>query len=105
MCHLFEIEYQKIPVKRDIIGVIRLNLEEDLLMGDTNSIINVTFLGGKLFIPRELVQYVTYCNEFEKISDRLMNKLLVTMKKKTNGRKVITLIIDMHEKFEVDFAK
>lgn len=70
-------------------------------MGDTNSIINVTFLGESYSFPGELAQYVTYCNEFEKISDRLMNKLLVTMKKKpmAEGDNSYT---DMHEKFEVD---
>lgn len=70
-------------------------------MGDTNSLINVTFLGESYSFPGELAQYVTYCNEFEKISDRLMNKLLVTMKKKpmAEGDNSYT---DMHEKFEVD---
>ena len=70
-------------------------------MGDINSIINVTFLGESYSFPGELAQYVTYCNEFEKISDRLMNKLLVTMKKKpmAEGDNSYT---DMHEKFEVD---
>lgn len=70
-------------------------------MGDTNSIINVTFLGESYSFPGELAQYVTYCNEFEKISDRLMNKLLVTMKKKpmAEGDNSYT---DMHEKFEID---
>lgn len=70
-------------------------------MGDTNSNINVIFLGESYSFPGELVQYVTYCNEFEKISDRLMNKLLVTMKKKpmAGGDNSYT---DMHEKFEVD---
>lgn len=70
-------------------------------MGDTNSIINVTFLGENYSFPGELAQYVTYCNGFEKISDRLMNKLLVTMKKKpmAEGDNSYT---DMHEKFEVD---
>lgn len=70
-------------------------------MGDTNSIINVTFLGESYSFPGELAQYVTYCNEFEKVSDRLMNKLLVTMKKKpmAEGDNSYT---DMHEKFEVD---
>ena len=58
---------------------IRLNAEEDSIMGDT---INVVFLGEKYSFPGELAQYVIYCNEFEKISDRLMNKLLATMKKK-----------------------
>lgn len=70
-------------------------------MGDTNSLINVTFLGESYSFPGELAQYVIYCNEFEKISDRLMNKLLVTMKKKpmAEGDNSYT---DMHEKFEVD---
>lgn len=67
-------------------------------MGDT---INVVFLGEKYSFPGELAQYVIYCNEFEKISDRLMNKLLATMKKKPmdEGNSSYT---DMHEKFEVD---
>lgn len=70
-------------------------------MEDTNNIINVTFLGENYSFPGELAQYVIYCNEFEKISDRLMNKLLVTMKKKpmAEGDNSYT---DMHEKFEVD---
>ena len=55
---------------------IRLNAEEDSIMGDT---INVVFLGEKYSFPGELAQYVIYCNEFEKISDRLMNKLLATI--------------------------
>lgn len=70
-------------------------------MGDTSDTINVTFLGEKYSFSGELAKYVIYCNEFEKISDRLMNKLLATMKKKPmdEGNSSYT---DMHEKFEVD---
>ena len=70
-------------------------------MRDINSVINVTFLGESYLFPKELAQYVTYCNEFEKINDRLMNKLLNTMKKSPMTGENCAYD-DMHEKFEVD---
>lgn len=70
-------------------------------MGDTNSVINVIFLGQNYSFSGELARYVTYCNEFEKISDRLMNRLLVTMKKKPMGEGDCSYT-DMHEKYEVE---
>jgi hypothetical protein len=51
----------------------------------TNEKINVNFLGKAYSFPCELGQYVMYCQEFEQINDRLMSKLLCTMKKKPLG--------------------
>lgn len=42
--------------------------------------IKVKFLGNDYLFPEELKQYIGYCNEFEKISDRLSQALLSTMK-------------------------
>lgn len=72
-------------------------------MGDTiakyNNEINVTFLGERYSFPGELAQYVTYCNEFEKINDRLMNKLFATMKK-APMQKGDSSYTDMREMYE-----
>ncbi len=48
-------------------------------MGD----ISVKFLGKDYVFPEELREYVSYCNEFEKISNTLSDALLVSMKKKS----------------------
>lgn len=37
-----------------------------------SDIIEVSFLGENYQFPKELAQYVLYCNEFEKINDRLI---------------------------------
>lgn len=70
-------------------------------MGSASDTINVVFLGENYSFPGEIAQYVIYCNEFEKISDRLMNKLLVTMKK-SPMKEDDCAYTDMHEKFEGD---
>lgn len=68
-------------------------------MGKTNNDIDVTFLGENYFFPQELEQYVIYCNEFEKINDRLMKILLSTMKKKPMGEGD-SAYTDMFKKYE-----
>ncbi|MBT9775783.1 hypothetical protein GPL15_04560, partial [Clostridium sp. MCC353] len=40
----------------------------------------VMFLGEEYIFPEELREYINYCNEFEKINNRLSDSLLVTMK-------------------------
>lgn len=44
--------------------------------------ITVKFLGEEYSFPEELREYVVYCNEFEKINDRLSKELLIIMNKK-----------------------
>jgi hypothetical protein len=44
--------------------------------------IMVRFLNESYTFPEELKQYVIYCNEFEKINNRLQKELICTMKKK-----------------------
>lgn len=68
-------------------------------MGNASDTINVVFLGENYSFPGEIAQYVIYCNEYEKISDRLMNKLLVTMKK-SPMKEDDCAYTDMREKFE-----
>ncbi|MFT4006481.1 MAG: hypothetical protein QM683_12955 [Lacrimispora sp.] len=44
--------------------------------------ITVRFLGEDYTFPQELKEYVVYCNEFEKINDKLQKELVRIMKKK-----------------------
>jgi hypothetical protein len=44
--------------------------------------ITVKFLGDAYTFPEELKQYIIYCNEFEKINEKLQKELIFTMKKK-----------------------
>ena len=64
-----------------------------------NNIIKVHFLGEEYSFPGELAQYAVYCDEFEKVNDRLLNKLLITMKKKPMDGDCA--YADMREKLEV----
>lgn len=43
----------------------------------------VKFLGSDYLFPKELKKYVVFCHEFEKISNRLSQALLVTMSRPT----------------------
>ena len=45
--------------------------------------VTVKFLGENYSFPEELKDYVSYCNEFEKINKRLSQALLVTMNRPT----------------------
>ena len=62
--------------KRDIIKKSMLNERNGIKMAE----ITVKFLGSNFTFPEELKQYIIYCSEFEKISDRLSQALLKTMK-------------------------
>ena len=57
----------KMHKKRDIIKKSMLNERNGIKMAE----ITVKFLGGNYTFPEELKQYIIYCGEFEKISDRL----------------------------------